>query len=207
VENADSAKKLGCITLVFTYHFQRKSPPTAAVVEGNCKIKNQSASGEKGVEPNSARMRHAGVDEDRIAGAGIVHPSVAMRYLDLPEVGKVLAGARGEVSVNLDARYLAGSSYYFSHNRCVVADAAPHVQNAIPLRKVEAVNTESEVARLSVVQMAARVNRYQYVVVQPPGISVICGSIVFVPVALNLPWPRPKKTLARNLRERIYQRL
>src|SRR5215510_959783 len=152
-------------------------------------------------------MCHAGVDEDRVAGTGVELPSVAMRYLDLPEVGKVLAGARGEVSVNLDARYLAGSSYCFSHNRCVIADAASHVQNAIPLGKVEGVNTVGKVARLSVVQMAARVNRYQYVVVQPPWISVLCGSIVFVPVALNLPGPGPKKSLARNLRERVYQRL
>jgi hypothetical protein len=207
MENADSAKKVGCITLVLTFHFQHKSPPTAAIVEGHRKIKNQSAPGEKGIEPNSARVCHAGVDEDRVAGAGIELSSVSMRYLDLPEVCKVLAGARGEISVNLDARYVAGSSYDFSHNRCVVADAAANVQNAIPLGKVEGVNTEGEVARLSVVQMAARVNRYQNVVAQAPGISVLCGSIVFVPVALNLPWPRPKKTLARNFSERVYQRL
>src|SRR5262245_1122194 len=130
-----------------------------------------------------------------------------MRYLDLSEVGEVFAGARGEVSVNLDARNMAGSSYCFSHNRRVVSDAASHVQNAIPLGKVQGVNTEGEVARLSVVQMSARVNRYQYVVAQAPGISVLCGSIVFVLVALNLPWPRPKKTLTRNFRERVYQRL
>jgi|SRR5215475_4641067 len=110
-------------------------------------------------------MRHAGVDEDRVARAGVVLPSVAMRYLDLPEVCKILAGARGEVGVNLDASYLAGSSYDFGHNRRVVADAASHVQNSIPLGKVEGVNTEGEIARLPVVQTAARVNRYQYVVV------------------------------------------
>jgi hypothetical protein len=87
-------------------------------------------------------MCHAGVDEDRVAGAGVERHSVAMRHLDLPEVVKVFAGARGEVSVNFDACYLAGSSYDFSHNRCVVADSASHVQNAIPVGKVEGVNTE-----------------------------------------------------------------
>src|SRR5262245_39879233 len=136
MENADRVKKAGCIQSPFTFHFQHKSPPTAAIIEGHRKINNQPASGEECVEPNIARVRHAGVDEDRIAGAGVVLPSVAMRYIDLFEVGKVLAGASGEVSVNLDARNMAGSSYCFSHNRRVVADAASHVQNAIPFSKV-----------------------------------------------------------------------
>jgi hypothetical protein len=84
VENADSSKKFGRITLVFAFHFQHKSPSAAAIIESHREIKNQSASWEKGVEPNSARVCHAGVDEDRIAGAGVVLPSVATRHLDQP---------------------------------------------------------------------------------------------------------------------------
>jgi len=104
MENADLIKKAGCITPLLTFHFQHKSPPCVAVIEGYRKIKNQSASREERVKPNRARVCHAGVNEDCIAGAGVVLHSVAMRYLDLPEVGKVITGARGEVGVNLDAR-------------------------------------------------------------------------------------------------------
>jgi hypothetical protein len=205
MENAYMGKKVGCITSFFAFHFQHKSPPTAAIIEGHRKIENQPAAREKRVKPNIARARHAGVDEDRITRTEAVLHSVAMRYLDLLEIGKVFAGARGEVSVNLDSRYMAGSPYDFRHDSCVVTDAASHVQNAISLVKVERINTEGEVARLSVVQFAAWVNRDKDVVVQAPGISVLCSSIVFVPVALNPPWSRPKKMLARNLRERVYQ--
>src|SRR5262249_21316510 len=140
-----------------------------------------------------------------IAGAGVVLPAVAMRYLDLPEVFKILTGARGEFSVDLDANYMTGISYDLSHDCCVVTDAAPHVQNAISLTKLEGIDTEGKVARLPVVQMASRVNRDEYVVVQVSRISVLCSSIVFTPITHNPPWPGPKKMLARNLRERIYQ--
>src|SRR5215475_2450716 len=126
MENAYSAKKAGCITSLLTFHFQHKSPPGVAIIEGHRKINYQPASGEKGVEPNIARVCHASVDEDRIAGAGVVLPPVPLRYLDLLEIGKVLACARGKVSVNLDARDMAGTSYDFGHNRRVVTDAAPH---------------------------------------------------------------------------------
>jgi hypothetical protein len=151
VEDADLAEKVGCITSILAFHFQHSAPPCVAIIESHRKIKNQPASGEEGIEPNSARVCHAGVDEDRIAGAGVVLYPVAMRYLGLPEVFKVLTGARGKVNINLDAHDLAGSSYDFSHDRCVITDAASHVQYAIALVKVEGINTEGKVARLPIV--------------------------------------------------------
>ena len=88
-----------------------------------------------------------------------------MQRFNVAEVCKILTGAQRKLGINLDAEDVSGRSYYFGHDRSVVAESAADVKDVISGVKVKGIEPERDPTRQPVVQAAARVNRDEYVLI------------------------------------------
>ena len=95
-----------------------------------------------------------------------------MNDFHMVEVSEVLAGASGEVSVDLEPDDPTGRSDDLGHYRGVVPNAAAHMDSAIPSAEVEGVEAECEIARLSVVQAPGGIDGDEDVVIEVRGIGI-----------------------------------
>lgn len=206
-EDRHARQKTSSIAALLAADLQQHAFTGAPIVKRHCEVKNQPASGSKAVEPDSSRVGYASVNEDRVARTGIISAALAMHYIDVYEVFEILTCATGEVGVNLDAENVTSWPDDLRHDRRVVADTTSHMNNGVPLVQFEGLNTESQIARLPIVQVSVRIDRDEHVTVQMHG--VICrGDFVIVCVGIgiqNVPGAWAEKCLARNGRKRCNQ--
>src|SRR5205085_11447038 len=149
-------------------------------------------------------MRRASVDEDCVASTRVKLRAACMYNFDPVEIGKIPARALSQILVNLNANHVAARAYDFRHDRRVIAYAASYVKNSIACLKLQSINPHGKAARLPVVQLALRVNRYEYVVIKMTWVVIRSRAIASSALDArhrrdclpririrNLPRPRP----------------
>ena len=160
------------------------------------------------IEPYRLRMRDSGVDEDSVTRAGIELCSVPGINSDMAVVLQVLFGAGRQVGIYFDRRNAPACPHDLRQNRRVVAGAAAQMKDAFSFLEMKRVDPMRQRARLTVVEMAFRVERHQHVVIKV--LRIFRGDIAFFTRRhvgrSNLPGRRPDKVFSRHARKSLDQR-
>ncbi len=104
---------------------------------------------------------------------------------DVLPAAKILAGACCELAVELHADNAATGFECLCCDGGVVADAATNVEQTIPGNQSETVEPTRQSSWLSVVEVAARIQRDQHIVVEVARIGVWSGDVA----TPKLRWP------------------
>jgi hypothetical protein len=161
-EDADPADRGGIESAAAACRPQQEAP---AVFAGQ--RHQQPAALCQAVEPQRRGMRRAGADDDGVDLAGIVRAPVAGHHLDLRPGGKVVPGARRQLSIVLDRHDTARRSDDLGKDGGVVAGAGADLQHALAALQVEMIEIMRPETRHAVVEAARRVDADQHVVVDP----------------------------------------
>jgi len=117
-------------------------------------------------------MGGTGVDEDRVAGTCVELPAVVCDDLHLRPGCEVDTRSLGEIGIDVDGGDVPPRADHLGEDRCVVADAAADVQDAVTEAEVQRIAPAGERTRLAVVQASCRVDRHQHVGVQVSRVGV-----------------------------------
>ena len=108
--------------------------------------------------------------------------------------------------IDLDGRYIALAFHNFRHNCRVIACSAANMDCPFSWLKFQLVEKKRQEARITIIKMAACVNRDQDIVIEASRIRILGCPIPFTAGASYLPRPRPKEMLARNFGECLHER-
>src|SRR3954447_19401356 len=151
------------------------------------------------------RLREAGMDDNHIGRFVELFASIAVNDLNVAIEAKVVRSTCRKPLVAFDGEHPALWTYDLRQDRGEIAEAAADLHDAVFLPDVEHVDEMRPQAREASVELAARVDRHQDIVIEANGIGVRRQPIAPQRLALDAPRTFRQKILARDGRERCEQ--